>query len=1279
MSASRTAFCLLVGFALLLAAVPTPATVVEDTGLRARIPKSSPPAEPVLVPHWDPASPQQLVRIDGVLYQEGPSFYYKVVENEITARLAEGVAGWDDLVNRASAASPQTFGLLAELTPVRSNRLGIVDLEIPSGEVTDWGELIHLTGLVKYAEVSTYGTYLAVPNDPQYSSQWALNNTGQTGGSADADIDAPEAWDLGVGDQAVVVGVLDSGTDVDHDDLAPNVWHNEGEIPNNSIDDDSNGFVDDWEGWDFGNNNNDPRTGFFHGTHVTGIINAASDTGIGIAGLAGGFGGPGARGMAVAVGEFGPVGGIIDDAVIYAADNGAQVITLSLSVGSSTAINDALDYAYNTRDVFIDCAAGNGGGSVGYPAVRAEVMAVASTDDNDNRSSFSNQGPQVEIAAPGSDILSTQIGNTYGTSSGTSFAAPYVGALAALIRGLNPGLTAPEVRQLIIDTADDVASPGFDNQTGWGRINAFAALSMTAVSDGIIQLDSDRYACSDSLSVSLIDFDLAGSGSVGISVNSGTETDGESVVLTETVPGSGRFTGNLSTAAGVAAPDGTLQVAHDDTLTAEYVDADDGEGGVNVLKIASALADCLGPELTDIAAGSISDVTATITWTTDEPATSLVRYGASAPPTQQASSGGLNVSHDVQLTGLQQCTVYRFEAESGDQVGNTTAEDNGGVYFSFETFGNFPEVGIVPCHQGQASLDRQTYDCVDTAQISVTDIDLDTDPGTAETIQVLMTSSSEPEGEWTTLTEAGAESNQFEGSIDLNDGPPAANGVLDVAPGDLITVTYFDADDGDGRPRVDSFVAVADCLAPQIRDIQVTAISSTRAEITWSTDEQATSRVEFGPTPTLGSVVEDLQLDTSHSLAISAFLACDRIYFRVSSADAFGDTLVADAAGQPFEFNLNQIGGALFHDNFETDNGWNLRGEWERAAPQGLGSSSGDPDAAYSGSGVMGTDLTGQGSFPGDYEPVTRERAISPTLDATGFTNLELILRRKLGVTSGDSAEILVQNPSVSTVWTSSGVVNDADWIEVRHDISAEADGVANLKIAISMDSNDPGQSFGWNVDEIVIKDATQPDYLACGTCTGAPTFAGLTQVYDADPCGASGLTLEWEPAPAWGTAASGTYDVHRGTTSDFVPDASNRIATGVNATSWIDTGAPVDTTVWYVVRARNAEDCGGEGLAEDNLVRMPATETLTQPLPTDPGDSLRVLAVGQTHVRLSWTPAPGAVEYSVRRSPSTDFDAPVEIGTTSGLFFEDVNAVLDGSSYSYRVFPLNACGQEAP
>ena len=289
-----------------------------------------------------------------------------------------------------------------------------------------------------------------------------------------------------MGDQAVVVGVLDSGTDVDHDDLAPNVWHNEGEIPNNSIDDDSNGFVDDWEGWDFGNNNNDPRTGFFHGTHVTGIINAASDNGIGIAGLAGGFGGPGARGMAVAVGEFGPVSGIIDDAVIYAADNGAQVITLSLSVGSSTALNDALDYAYNTRDVFIDCAAGNGGGSVGYPAVRAEVMAVASTDDNDNRSSFSNQGPQVEIAAPGSDILSTQLGSTYGTSSGTSFAAPYVGALAALIRGLNPGLTAPEVRQLIIDTADDVASPGFDNQTGWGRINAFAALSMTAVSDGII-------------------------------------------------------------------------------------------------------------------------------------------------------------------------------------------------------------------------------------------------------------------------------------------------------------------------------------------------------------------------------------------------------------------------------------------------------------------------------------------------------------------------------------------------------------------------------------------------------------------------------------------------------------------------------------------------------------------------------------------------------------------------------------------------------------------------
>ena len=178
-------------------------------------------------------------------------------------------------------------------------------LAVPeSTDLAAWCELVFRTGLARYAEVSTYGVFLASPDDPRYPDQWSLNNTGQgSGGVPGADVDAERLWDITAGSPSIIVAVLDSGTDIDHEDLAGNVWRNDGEIPDNGVDDDGNGYIDDWEGWDFHNMNNEPRPVFYHGTHVTGIINAVGDNGIGITGLAGGLGGnPGVLGMALRVG-----------------------------------------------------------------------------------------------------------------------------------------------------------------------------------------------------------------------------------------------------------------------------------------------------------------------------------------------------------------------------------------------------------------------------------------------------------------------------------------------------------------------------------------------------------------------------------------------------------------------------------------------------------------------------------------------------------------------------------------------------------------------------------------------------------------------------------------------------------------------------------------------------------------------------------------------------------------------------------------------------------------
>ncbi|MCP3916441.1 MAG: S8 family serine peptidase [bacterium] len=416
--------------------------------------------------------------------QEGDTLYriettgrFQVDPELVTARFLSPITDLAGFQASLPANAPQ---VLFGLESVRSNRLGIHDLRVPEGtNVLEVVRAMRQTGFVDFAEENTFGRYDIDPNDNDYGVQWGLKNTGQSGGTVDGDIDADQAWDIVTGDSSVIVAVLDSGTSISHPDLSSTTWHNLAETPGNGQDDDNNGYIDDVDGWDFANNNNSVPGSFWHGTFVTGIVNAQTNNNIGIAGVAGGFnGGDACLAMACGVGDSFPVGSVLDDAIIYAADNGARVITMSLSVGSSSAINNALDYARNTRGLFIDCAAGNGGGSVSYPATNVNVAAVAATNRFDNRASFSNQGPQLSVAAPGQDIRSTQNSNGYGYSDGTSFSAPHVAGTVGLMLSVDPTLSiSPEaIEHVLQTTADDIGAAGFDNQTGWGRINAHAAV-----------------------------------------------------------------------------------------------------------------------------------------------------------------------------------------------------------------------------------------------------------------------------------------------------------------------------------------------------------------------------------------------------------------------------------------------------------------------------------------------------------------------------------------------------------------------------------------------------------------------------------------------------------------------------------------------------------------------------------------------------------------------------------------------------------------------------------
>jgi subtilisin family serine protease len=376
-------------------------------------------------------------------------------------------------------------------TELRRASTGFVDIEIPAGaDVFQIIDAYLADPMVEIAEPNTLGQWEALPDDTQYPSQSWLPL-----------VSAAQAWDINSGDPAIIVAVLDSGTEFSHEDLGlgtdayQNVWLNPGEDawtdPNdpatgNGVDDDMNGFVDDWKGWDFANNNNVSSGTFFHGTAVAGTVAAKTNNAKGVAGMAGGFGGPGVRVLIAGVGDSGPSGAAVDDGILYAADMGAKIIQLSLSVGSSAAIDAAVDEVYDNQNMLVICASGNSGGtSVSYPSSLPKVIAVGATTTSDTRAGFSQHGPDVELSAPGTSFVTLTLNNGYASTSGTSFSAPTVSGIAALMWSLDPSRPNTDIRQILRDTADKVGGynynwnpelPGHSFELGYGRVNAESAL-----------------------------------------------------------------------------------------------------------------------------------------------------------------------------------------------------------------------------------------------------------------------------------------------------------------------------------------------------------------------------------------------------------------------------------------------------------------------------------------------------------------------------------------------------------------------------------------------------------------------------------------------------------------------------------------------------------------------------------------------------------------------------------------------------------------------------------
>lgn len=377
----------------------------------------------------------------------------------------------------ATAKNPRN-GLRAHV----GRKLLLVKMDMPLGlSMANAIDQLKADANVEYAEPNYVRKLVAIPNDASFGNLYGMHNVGQAGGRVDADIDAPEAWDRHTGNKSLVLGLIDTGIDYLHPDLAANIWTNAAENSGTTgVDDDGNGFIDDIHGYDFINVDGNPMDDHYHGTHCAGTIGGVGNNGIGVAGVAW-------TANIAALKIFNSSGSTTDAAILNAVDysNAMEMRITSNSWGGGPYSQSLFDLIAEGRDLghlFIAAAGNNGSNtdvSANYPSGYNldNIIAVAATDRNDLLASFSNYGAlTVDLGAPGVETYSCAPGNSYQNLSGTSMATPHVSGAAFLVWTMNPMLTAAQVKGILLSSADPIASLAGRTVTG-GRLNVAAALA----------------------------------------------------------------------------------------------------------------------------------------------------------------------------------------------------------------------------------------------------------------------------------------------------------------------------------------------------------------------------------------------------------------------------------------------------------------------------------------------------------------------------------------------------------------------------------------------------------------------------------------------------------------------------------------------------------------------------------------------------------------------------------------------------------------------------------
>jgi serine protease len=415
--------------------------------------------------------------------QRSVAAYRGVILVKRQVSLSKGSVLWQETLRKIDAIQvSREFPMHPSGSPLSS----IYRIEIPlSSDVYAAAEQCLDDPQVAWAEPVYLRRLHYQVNDPQAISQWHLDS-----------LHCAQAWDLSRGDASIVIGIVDTGVELTHPDLQANIWTNPHEIANDGIDNDNNGYIDDVHGWDFGNDDPDPNPSSnataserWHGTTVAGTASAVTDNGVGIAAPA--FN---AKIMAVKVARDDDADQNIIDGyrgMVYAVDQGADIINCSFGgAGASNAEREVIEYA-SGQGVVVVASSGNSGDSTPeYPATYPSVLSVGSVDYSGYRSHFSNYGPEIDVSAYGENIYTCTINRGYRSVSGTSYSSPLTAGVLALVKAFHPEWTAEQVREQVRVSAlpIDQMNPRFEGLLGFGRVDAFSALTVTSPAIRLVHL-----------------------------------------------------------------------------------------------------------------------------------------------------------------------------------------------------------------------------------------------------------------------------------------------------------------------------------------------------------------------------------------------------------------------------------------------------------------------------------------------------------------------------------------------------------------------------------------------------------------------------------------------------------------------------------------------------------------------------------------------------------------------------------------------------------------------